>query len=399
VKLVQLTAALSFVFLSHTLAAQTIISPPAPAGFAAPAYHARPAAAPGQPIGLNPKIVRRFYGFEGIIGSGAGQTIAIIDAFDDPNIESDLGVFTTEFGLPPCTTANGCLTKAYASGTRPAADASWSLEIALDVQWAHAIAPGAKILLVEAADASFYNLLSAVSYGVAQGASVVSMSFGGSEFSKETLFDVTFQGTEASFVAATGDSGAGVQYPAASPYVLAVGGTSAETNLIGTHYGESAWSYSSGGKSRYEGQPLPQGNFGIRAGVPYRTVPDVAYMGDPVQGVAVYNTFTGDTVTPGWFQVGGTSAGAPQWAAILAIINAERARRGKKRLSESSSYGTLDAIYSLARSHYEEFFNDVQTGANGYCGKPCIADTGYDAVTGLGTPKIRNLIPALIAVP
>lgn len=326
-----LAAAFSLFVLSLSVPAQTLTQPLAPQGFALPAYHARPAAVAGQPSGLYPSVVQRFYGFQRLAGNGAGQTIAIIDAFDAPNIESDLAVFTQRFGLSPCTTANGCFTKAYASGQQPTTNASWGLEISLDVEWAHAIAPAAKILLVEATDNSFLHLMNAVTYAVAQGANVVSMSFAGTEFAQQTFFDSTFQVNNVSFVASSGDAGAGVLYPAASPYVLAVGGTSPETNLAGARYGESAWSYSGGGQSLYEMKPAPQSNFGLRAGTPFRTVPDVAYMGDPVQGVAVYSTYP----SGGWYQVGGTSAGAPQWAAILAIINGERVKAGKKTLAES----------------------------------------------------------------
>jgi subtilase family serine protease len=392
-----LAAALSLFFLSIAVLAQTLEPLPAPEGFANPAYHARPSALSTKPTGLFPGIVQRFYGFERLAGNGAGQTIAIIDAFDDPNIESDLAVFTQQAGVSPCTTADGCFTKAYASGRQPAPNVSWALETALDVEWAHAIAPAAKILLVEAADNNFVNLLSAVNYAIAGGANVVSMSFGGPEFSQQTILDSTFQTSNVSFVASTGDSGAGVNYPAASPYVLAVGGTSPETNMAGARYGESAWSYSGGGQSLYELKPVPQLNFGLRAGTPFRSVPDVAYIGDPVQGVAVYSTYyMGTTLSGGWYQVGGTSAGAPQWAAILAIINSERVKAGKRVLAASYSYGTLDAIYSLAGGEYNRYFYDVQSGANGYCGKPCIAGPGYDVVTGLGSPNVRNLIPALI---
>jgi subtilase family serine protease len=393
-----LAGLLSLFLLSLPALSQVLIQTAAPEGFALPAYHARPAAVSNLPSGLYPNAVRRFYGFERLRGNGAGQTIAIIDAFDDPNIESNLKVFTTQFGLPDCTTANGCFTKAYPGGQQPAINSSWAVEIALDVEWAHAIAPGAKILLVEAVDNSFNNLLNAVNYAVAHGASVVSMSFAGTEFAQQTSFDSTFQVNNVSFVAASGDAGAGVFYPASSPYVLAVGGTSPETNLAGAHYGESAWSYSGGGQSRYEMKPTPQLNFGLRAGVPFRTVPDVAYMGDPVQGVAVYATNNVGSMPGGaWYQVGGTSAGSPQWAAILAIINGERVKAGKKSLAESYSYGTLDAIYSLARDQYGQAFYDVQRGANGYCGKACIAGPGYDVITGLGSPNIKNLVPALIA--
>ena len=392
-----LAAAFSLFFLGPAAPAQIVIQSVAPEGYALPTYHARPAAVNNRPSGLFPSVVQRFYGFERLPGNGAGQTIAVIDAFDDPNIESNLGVFTQQFGLPACTTANGCFTKAYPNGQQPPVNTAWALEIALDVEWAHAIAPAAKIMLVEAVDNNFVNLTNAVSYAVAHGATVVSMSFGGSEFPQQIFLDSAFQANNVSFVASTGDSGAGVSYPASSPNVLAVGGTSPETNLAGAYYGESAWSYSGGGQSVYEMKPLPQIGFGLRAGTPFRTVPDVAYMGDPVQGVAVYSTYAmGATLSGGWYQVGGTSAGTPQWAAILAIVNSERIKAGKKSLAESYSYGTLDAIYSLARTQYDQVFFDVQRGANGYCGKACIAGPGYDVVTGLGSPNIRNLVPALI---
>jgi subtilase family serine protease len=391
-----LTALLSFLF-SLPVLSQVVIQSTAPEGFAVPAYHAIPAAAPDNPAGLYPNVVRRFYGFERLPGNGEGQTIAIIDAYDDPNIESNLKMFTTRFGLPECTTANGCFTKAYSNGYQPVTNSGWAIEIALDVEWAHAVAPGAKILLVESADNSFFNLINAVNYAVAHGATVVSMSFGNTEFSQQTVFDYSFQVNNVSFVASSGDSGAGVSYPASSPNVLAVGGTSAETNIAGAHYGEAAWSYSGGGQSRYEMKPVPQLDFGLRAGVPFRTVPDVAYMGDPMEGVAVYATNnSGAMPASAWYKVGGTSAGTPQWAAILAVINGERLKAGKKSLAESYSYGTLDAIYSLARTQYSKAFYDVDRGANGYCGKACIAGPGYDVVTGLGTPNVKNLVPLLI---
>src|SRR6266851_996017 len=122
-----------------------------PAGFARPPIHLRGANATKGPIGMSPSATRHAYGFDLITNQGAGQTIGIVDAFDDPNIESDLAVFTAQFGLPACTTSNGCFRKVFAAGTKPRTNAGWALEISLDVEWAHAIAPQAKILLVEAA--------------------------------------------------------------------------------------------------------------------------------------------------------------------------------------------------------------------------------------------------------
>lgn len=200
-----------------------------------------PATANSSPTGIFPQKMRAAYGFNLGHNTGAGQTIAIVDAFDDPNIEADFGVFNTTFHLPACTTANGCFKKIYGSGTKPPSDTSgWSDEMAIDVQWAHAIAPSAKIILVEANSNSNADLYLAVDVAVANGASVVSMSWGGG-------------------VTSSGDGGHGAQYPAASPYVVAVGGTSLTiNNSTGAWVSETAWNESGGGASRYEAEPTYQ---------------------------------------------------------------------------------------------------------------------------------------------
>jgi len=152
----------------------------------------RPRASTAPIAGLTPALTRHAYGFDAIASPGDGMAVAIVDAYDAPKIESDLGVFSNAFSLPACTSSNGCFTKVYAHGSRPRTDSGWSLEISLDVEWVLAIAPKAKIVLVEAASASFSDLMAAVDVAVKRGASVVSMSFGGNEFSSETGFDSHF---------------------------------------------------------------------------------------------------------------------------------------------------------------------------------------------------------------
>lgn len=320
---------------------------------------------------------------------GHGQTIAIVDAYDDPNVVSDLQTFDTQFGLPACTDANGCFVK-NTQGT-PVTDSGWAMEISLDVQWAHSIAPGAKIVLVESSDNSLGNLLTGVDTAVGTGAKQVSNSWGGSEFSTETNYDYHFNSQTSSFYAASGDSGHGVIWPAASPYVISVGGTTLTTDSSGNWIGESAWSGSGGGTSAYEPKPSYQNNFNSNT---KRTVPDVAYDGDPNTGFYVYDSVPVNG-NSGWWIVGGTSAGAPQWAAISAIANSQNAN------IVSASFGANSALYNAASgaqsspqtNPYLANYRDITTGNDGSCGSICNAIVGYDEVTGLGSPQSNNVIP------
>jgi len=345
------------------------------------------------PTGYTPAQMTTAYGFDLIANQGAGQTIALVDAFDDPNIESDLGVFTTQFGLPACTTANGCFTKIYATGTQPKGNADWALEMSLDVEWSHAIAPQAKIILIEAAGQSDSELLSAVEVAVKNGANVVSMSFGLTEFSTETTADAYFKVKGVTFVASSGDSGHGVFYPSASPYVVAVGGTTLNLNSSGVWQSETAWSCtgtlsceleggSSGGQSKYEAEPSYQS--GVQSSGK-RGVPDLSYDANPSTGVPVYDTGEG-----GWIQVGGTSMGSPEIAAMFAIANSMRVANGKKTLTQPQQY-----LYANAEGDY----HDITSGENGTCGALCTAGPGYDYVTGVGSPQANLLIAALVAEP
>jgi len=376
--------------------------------------------------GYSPAQISQAYQFNqiklasGATADGSGQTIAIVDAYNDPKVASDLSVFDQQFGLtapPSLKVVNG-----NGSATLPTTDAGWAGEISLDVQWAHAMAPGANILLVEANTDSLTDLMDAVNYARnAAGVSVVSMSWGGSEFfgwngtefNGQTQYDSYFttpaghQGV--TFIAAAGDSGvySGVQWPASSPNVLAVGGTSLYVaDESGTYYTESSWSGTSGGFSRVEDEPAYQANV-QNTGV--RTSPDVSYDADPNTGFAVYDSVPYQG-SGGWEVVGGTSAGAPQWAALVAIGNQGRVLAGKGTLDGSTQ--TLPDLYSLyfsqngrSYSDYTTDFNDViDNGGGRYhwrfggsVAPPNPATAGYDTSTGLGTPKSGAIVDALVA--
>jgi len=338
-----------------------------------------------QPFGYTPDQVHHAYGFDQIANQGDGQVIGIVDGFDVPNLESDLAVFDSTFGLPECTVANGCLTIVFANGVRPTQNANWSLETSLDVQWAHAIAPNAKIVLVESKNGTLGSLLGAVSVAVKNGANVVSMSWGSlNEFSLETVLDqFLFSNSAVTYIAASGDSGHNLfGYPAASPLVVAVGGTTLKLDSIGNVLNETAWFGSGGGLSNFYPQPAYQNGFQTSG---FRGIPDVAYNANPITGVPVYNSQHGN-----WLEVGGTSAGSPQWAALTAIANSLRASSGKSTIGSSFH----QAVYSNPL----DFF-DIVKGLNGFCGALCTTAGGYDLVTGLGSPIAQNLVYALVSAP
>lgn len=329
--------------------------------------HTKPGASTSSPSGYSPAQINAAYGISQLTNQGAGKTIAIIDAYGSPTIQSDLATFSNQFGLPA---ANLQIVKQ--PGLKYT-NAGWALETSLDVEWAHAIAPQAKIMLVEAKSASLSDLLWAVDYASSHGASVVSMSWGSHEFSSESSYDSHFAYPGVTYVASSGDSGAGVEWPAASPNVIAVGGTTLTISSSNGAYSwgsETAWSGSGGGVSAYEALPQYQTtapNFSYTK----RSVPDVAFDANPSTGVSVYDStkYSGQS---GWFVVGGTSAGAPAWAALLALA--------------SSSSDAL--LYGLAAStSYSINYHDITSGSNGYS-----AGTGYDLVTGLGSPIANKLV-------
>jgi subtilase family serine protease len=346
-----------------------------------PPIHLKSKNATLAPAGMSPAQIKKAYGIPST-SQGAGQVIAIIDAYDDPNIESDLGVFSSTFGLPACTTANGCFTKVYQNGTRPTADSGWAMEMSLDVEWAHAIAPQAKIILIEAANSSG-SLYQAINLAVANKATVISLSWGGSEFSGETTYDTAyFKNLTVPVFVSSGDSGAGVSYPAASPYVISTGGTQLTLDSNGNYSSETAWSGSGGGISAYETEPSYQTGYPIPQNGKGRGVPDVAYNASPSTGYSIYDSYG----QGGWLVVGGTSASAPQWAALTAIANSART---------TNLSGLNTVLYNAAKTSSSTLFNDITRGTNGNCGYLCTAQTGFDYITGFGTPKVSNLLSYL----
>jgi subtilase family serine protease len=352
----------------------------------------------GTPAGLNPAQVRHAYGFDqitfqggAVVGNGAGQTIAIVDANDDPSIAADLAMFDQQFGIaaPPSFVKVGLNAAGAASTTQfPTADPGWAGEIELDVEWAHAIAPAARILLVEANSASDTDLLNAVDYARQQpGVVAVSMSWGAGEFSGEQTYDSHFT-TPAGHVGVTffgssGDSGSPSGWPALSSHVVGVGGTFLSVDAGGNYLGETGWSGSGGGLSSLISQPGYQSGLTIHSGSSTvssggkRAGPDVAYDADPNSGVAVYGSYGWG----GWAVVGGTSAAAPQWAALMAIADQGRALAGLGALDGFTQ--ALPALYGLPAGD----FHDITGGSNGgYSAGP-----GYDLVTGRGSP-VANLV-------
>ncbi len=306
--------------------------------------------------------------------AGNGQTIAIIDAYDDPNAESDLAVYRKEFGLPACTSANGCFKKVNQTGSAsplPSVNWAWAGEISTDLDAVSAVCPNCKILLVESNDSYSNNLDAAVDAAVSLGANVVTMSYGSPEYSGETAEDIHFNHPGVVFVAAAGDSGYGTQYPAASPYVTAVGGTRLVTASNARGWTETVWPGTGSGCSLYEPKPSWQTDSGCSK----RTMNDVAADGDQTTGIAFYFTNPTIPLPPSklpWGIVGGTSISAPIVAGMYALAG-----------NESSVVAT-----SYPYLHPQNLY-PVLSGANGTCSPSylCTAGSGYNAPAGLGTPN------------
>jgi hypothetical protein len=344
---------------------------------------------------------------------GAGQTIYIVDAMHDPNAAAELAAFNVKFGLPACTVkpiaVNQALPLAAASPTAcefsvvyntaagamtavaPAYNSGWATEIALDVQWAHATAPLARIVLIEAADASLNSLIGAVKLANAMGPGVVSMSFGANEGNWTASVDAAFSGANMTYLAATGDNGAAVSWPAVSPKVVAVGGTTLSYSGTGTR-SEVSWSGTGGGTSAYTPTPTYQNSTIPGVGTPLRrTVADVAFNADPSSGQYVAVMTPGST-SPNWVSAGGTSLSTPQWAGLVALANAMRALSAKAPLgmAHTALYGQIGAV----PMNYTSAFTDITKGSNGACAT-CVAKAGYDSLAGLGTPNVTSLLQLL----
>jgi hypothetical protein len=330
------------------------------------------------PFGLSPAQTKAYYGFDqvsfgGVAADGASQTIAIITAKNNPNLATDLAAFDEQFGLPDPPSLR--VVNQVGGAKLPKNSKSWGSETALDVEWAHAIAPGANILVVEAKSASLQNFMTAIDYARhVPGVTVISVSAAGDEFKQESIVDSIFQTPPShegvTFVFASGDEGGTAEYPSSSPYVLSVGGTTIQGP------DETVWSYGGGGTSKYEGVPSYQDGLGLAS----RGTPDVSYDADPNTGFSVLDSYG----FKGWVQYGGTSAGAPQWAALLAIANQGRELAGKAPLANAQA-----ALYAMPSRD----FYDVTSGNN----QQYYAGPGYDLASGLGTPFADRLIPDLVA--
>jgi subtilase family serine protease len=327
------------------------------------------------PVGYTPSQIRNAYGLNEVSATGERETIAIVDAYGSPTIKSDLAAFCSTFGLP-----QGNLTITYPTGKPNTTDAGWALETSMDVEWAHTIAPNANILLCVAKSPYTNDLVTAIDYAASHGAQVVSNSWGASQQSNENSYDSHFQHPGVVYLASSGDDGSGVEWPSISPYVLAVGGTTLNIDSNGTYQSESGWSGSGGGRSSSVHIPSYQKNLENILG-PHRGNPDVSWDADPNTGVAVYDTTPYGTQS-GWFQVGGTSLGAPSWAGLVALFD-------QVHKNPLSSFDAISKLYNASNSAYSTDFNDVITGSNGAFS----AQPGYDLVTGIGTPKANALVP------
>ena len=329
------------------------------------------------PAGYGPSDLQSAYGLTSAAASnGSGETIAIVDAYNDPNAEADLATYRSYYGLSACTTANGCFKKVSQTGSTtslPSSDTGWSEEISLDLDMASAVCPKCSILLVEAKSATMANLGTAVNEAVKLGAKYVSNSYGGSESSSDTSYDTSyFNHPGVAITVSAGDSGYGAEYPAASKYVTSVGGT-ALTKATSTTRGwtETVWKTSStegtgSGCSSYDAKPTWQTDTTCTK----RMIADVSAVADPATGVSVYDSYG---ITAGWYTFGGTSAAAPIIASVYAL---------------AGTPGSSDYPAQYPYKHTSAL-NDVTSGNNGTCSTSyfCTARTGYDGPTGLGTPQ------------
>ena len=394
---------------------------------------------------LHAAAITTAYGISQLTDQGSGQTIAVIDAYDDPNISSNLKKFDTEFGLPaPPTFSQVSQTGGSVSGvtTDAKAGTDWSGEESLDVEWANSIAPKANIIVVECNSASSSDLFAGETWAASSTggkASVVSMSFGYSGYdcsSSVENYDADFSSATypgVTFLASADDHGSSgpaakstlqAAYPSDSPNVISVGGTSININTnTGAYNSEGVWNdengsstvsndwATGGGISNFEAAPIYQQNLTISngsgtisAGRFMRAAPDVSFLASDETGVDVYDSYNGNG---GWGVYGGTSLSSPCWAGLVAIADEARVNDGEPTLSGSTQ--ALPILYNIYNSSsYSQDFNDINStaspennnditpnadnvnSAGGYT-----AGTGYDLVSGIGTPIANNLVPGL----
>jgi len=317
---------------------------------------------------------------------GAGQTVAIVDAYDNPNAAKDLLAYRKYYNLRLCSdgTVSCLFTKVNQSGAAsplPAPSTSWGQEIDLDIEMASAVCPNCNILLVEARSSYFSDLVTAVDTAARLNANAISNSYGGGEFSGEagSAYDGHFNHPGVAMTVSSGDSGYGVQFPAASRYVTAVGGTSLTYNRTTGARSETAWSGAGSGCSAYIAQPAWQAGLGSCAN---RTVADVSAVADPATGVTVYDSY-GSRHSANWYVFGGTSVASPVVAGVFALAGTTGPSPSGASMN-AVPYATYDKVAKTSGSLW-----DVTSGSNGTCTSTylCTAVTGYDGPTGLGTPR------------
>jgi len=327
---------------------------------------ANPAATPS---GYGPAELRSAYGLTGVTGSGT-PTVAIVDAFGYPNAESDLAVYRSQYGLPACTTANGCLRIVSQTGGKPPSrvDTGWDQEQALDLDMVSAACPNCHILLVQASSASFSNLWTGVDYAkTVAGVRAVSNSYGNTDSSSYSAYDSHYAGNNIAITVSTGDNGYGAQWPATAPGAIAIGGTSLRAGGAGTRgWTETVWDGAGSGCGL--GHPKPSWQTGVTDACGGRMEADISSNADPNTGVAVYGPAT--RTSSSWGIWGGTSESSPFIAGLFALRN--------------GSINAASSVYSHTAN-----LNDVTSGSNGTCAVSyyCNAQAGYDGPTGLGTPN------------
>jgi subtilase family serine protease len=342
------------------------------------------------PVGLTPRQIRHAYNFDQIAfqvdgrtvkGKGQGQTIAIIGAYNAPRVPRAVRMFDLAFGLPDRDWQGQFpVTKVMPFG-RPEFDEGWALEAYMDVEWAHAIAPKAHVMLVEAKSAGTDDLLDAIDYARHQpGVVSISMSWGGTaspfDMAHDDILTTPSHHGGIMFVSSSGDNGGLASWPSTSANVISVGGTTLEVDAAGNYIDETAWEGSGGG-------PNTSNPF---AG----DKPDVAYVADPDTGVAVFSPVAIDGET-GWRKVGGTSAGAPQWAALFAIVDQGRAYRGHSSLD--SADGGVGAVRDLPG----RCFHEITEGSGGIgIGLPPPFGSFFNNGTGRGTPIADRIASELL---
>lgn len=314
--------------------------------------------------GYHPADLQSAYMISPTAGSSA-TIIAIVDAFGYTRAESDLAIYRSQFGLPACTTSNGCFAKYNQSGVQggyPRDDLGWSQESALDLDMASAMCPNCKIILVEADTNSFANLAAAVNTAAAKGAHVISNSYGGGEAGSQS-FEPFYNHAGVAVTASSGDNGFGVEFPASSPHVTATGGTSLVRSATARGWSETVWSGAGSGCSTVYVKPVWQTDVGC----PNRTVADVSAVADPGTGVSVYGPV--NRRTSGWLVFGGTSVAAP-------LIGGVYGANGGAVNFGSDPYAHTNLLF------------DVTSGSNGTCSPAylCTGEVGYDGPSGLGTP-------------